>query len=427
MLSQLNLSAIDRLIPRIATAVLMLAFARASNPTVVGYYAAVMTGYVLLQSVTDGAAKRIAVSAVKSQAGRVFLTRYLWAYGIGGTFFILATVGLVALWGAPLADLATFAPLVFVPIVMGRTITPLAILQLQNKWAQIAKASAIASLAALAVSLPLTLALHNALGSTSQLLITEAIFAVLVLRSAALVDINNQRELETKSYLSEFIKAGLYILGIQGQYQLDKLFIGLAAGPPGLGNYNLAWSLSRGFSDSFATGTLNVVQARLNRGTKDEVSNLNLVAKPAMQHSMVVSSGFVLAAYIISRLFGIPLLGQSWTTALGMVPLLALSAIPTAASYILWPIAVMGRGSKAALSSRILGMSLSLVVGITAFFSLTTAAWIIVLRELLTLAVIAVSARSLLRTAMLLTPFLTTLGMGILIEFMNLLFTAVGK
>ena len=408
---------VERFAPRAGTALLMLAFAALSTPATVGYYAAMMTGYAVLQAVTDGAAKRTATTAVATEQGLLFLRRYRRWYAALGTLFLLGVMWVVTLWGAAVSDVVTFLPLLLLPTIMGRTVVPLALLQRAGQWKRISMLSSASALAALCVGFPLVFAFHNALGSVVQLVLTELLFAVGVhwasrtLRESCLVTSD-----PSARYWPHFASAGTFIISLQGQYQLDRVTVGAMAGPAALGSFNLGWALARTFTDSLSTSTLNVVQARVIDGQKKSADAIRTIVMAALPRALIMASVIVVGVYVAARFVAPLFLGEEWNDMLQVVPLMSVTGIPSICCYCLLPPLLYFKRINWATAPRLLGLVLSLAIGWAVQYSLDAAVWIALFREFLALAVMLVGAKVIVTKRMVLLPIGATAAACLLIS-----------
>ncbi|WP_396668822.1 hypothetical protein [Microbacterium sp. R86528] len=399
----------ERMAPRAGTALLMLAFAATSDPTTVGYYAAAMTGYTVLQAVTDGAAKRIATSAVATGDGIEFLRKYRIWYGYGGTLFMLIVLVVVWLWGAPIADVATLTPLLVLPAIMGQTVVPLARLQRAGMWKQVSLLSGSAAAFSLLVGFPLVLTLHNALGSVIQLVLTEAIFAVGVHRIAhSVLGVNAVEKASGANYFSQFRSAGTFIVSMQGQYMLDRLAVGFFGGPAALGAFNLGWSLSRSITDSLSTSTLSVIQSRTIDARQKSPAEIRAVIMGAMPHALAMSAASVGVVWVAARFIAPLILGEEWNTMLAVVPLMSATALPSLCCYCLIPALLYYERMRWATAPRLAGLALSIGVGWAVQYSLAAAVWIALFRELLSMSVMMLGLREVVNLRMVMLPLVST-------------------
>lgn len=399
---------LDRLAPRAGTALLMLAFAAVSSPSVVGYYAAVMTGYAILQAVSDGAAKRIATAAVATESGLRFLARYRRYYAFLGTFFLLTVLVVVRLWGAPWPVVVSMLPIVVLPPIMGRTIEPLAHLQRAGLWRRISTTSMFATFASLSVAFPLVFWLHSPLGSITQLVLTESIFmvgtSVLARKHVPVAPPTD----DPRSFARDFRAASTFILTLQGQYQLDRVVVGALAGPATLGHFNLGWSLSRSVTDALSTSSLSVVQSRVFNAVNTSRRAVRSIIMSALLRTSIMSLGVVFAVYFGARFIAPQVLDPSWHEMLAVVPLMSASAIPGIVVYCLLPALLRYHRMGWAIWPRIGGLVLSVGVGWAVLHSLEAAVWIVLVRECVSMAFVFWGARTIVDWRMVMVPVMFT-------------------
>jgi hypothetical protein len=359
-----------------------------------------------MQAISDGAAKRIATSAIETSRGLTFLAKYRVIYSLAGTIFMLGVIATVALWGAPLADVASLLPLVLLPPIMAQTIVPLARIQRAGMWRQASLLSGVGASVSLLAGFPLVLAFHNALGSVVQLVLTELIFALglRVLATRALGALEPSVEGRDEDYSRSFVSASSFILSMQGQYQLDRVAVGWFGGPALLGSFNLGWSLSRSVSDSLSTSTLSVIQSKTLDGRTKTDEDLRAAIGSSLPHAVAVCTLTVAAVWVAARFIAPLVLGDEWSAMLDVVPLMSATAIPSVCSYCLIPALLYRKDMKWAVLPRLAGLGLSIGVGLSVQYSLAIAVGIALLRELLSMGVMMLGLRSVVTRRMVLLP-----------------------
>ncbi|MBN9216084.1 MAG: hypothetical protein ABS62_12005 [Microbacterium sp. SCN 70-200] len=399
---------VERLAPRAGTALLMVIFAATSDPTTVGYYAAMMTGYAILQAITDGAAKRIATAAVATTTGTRFLRTYRVWYPILGTLFLACTLAIVGWWGAPVPDLLAMTPMLALPTIMATSIVPLARLQRAGSWKLISGISGSSAAIALLAGVPLVLWLHNALGSVTQLVLTELLFSI-GLHLAAKRTLSPQILIESEeSYAAAFASAGGFIISMQAQYQLDRIAVGALGGAGALGAFNLGWSLSRSITDSLSTSTLNVIQSRVMDAREKSADEIREIIMDSLPHAIRVGGVVVAATYVAARFVAPVILDASWDDMLRVVPLMSATAIPSIVCYCLLPALMYFGRMRWAITPRLIGLAFSLGVGWAVQYSLDAAIWFAMARELTAMTIMLIGAAAVVERRMVLLPIIAT-------------------
>lgn len=399
---------VERLAPRAGTALLMVVFAATSNPTTVGYYAAAMTGYAILQAITDGAAKRIATAAVATTKGTQFLRMYRIWYPILGTLFLAGTLAIVGWWGAPAADIVAMIPMLALPTIMATSIVPLARLQRAGSWKLISGISGSSAAVALLAGFPLVLWLHNALGSVTQLVLTELLFSI-GLHLAAKRTLPPQILVSSQeNYTAAFASAGGFIISLQAQYQLDRIAVGVLGGPGALGAFNLGWSLSRSITDSLSTSTLNVIQSRVMDAREKTADEIRTIIMGSLPHAIRVGGVVVAATYVVARFIAPAILDESWDDMLQVVPLMSATAIPSILCYCLLPALMYFGRMRWAITPRVIGLAFSLGVGWAVQYSLDAAIWFAMARELTAMIIMLIGAAAVVERRMVVLPLAST-------------------
>jgi O-antigen/teichoic acid export membrane protein len=404
---------IERLAPRGATGLLLIVFAAVSSPTAVGYYAAAMTAFMVLQAVTNGSAEQIATAAVTTEPGMRFLTRYKAWYMFAGCTWMAAVVVGIRLVGAPWLDTLSLLPLIPAPIVMASYLIPLARVQRAGQWRDLSLISATSSAIALCLTLPLVLVFHSALGSTLQLALTELLFAIRVRRKALAAP----KVLEpapagvSPKYASTFWGMSAFVLGLQGQYQLDRVFVGALGGTATLGLFSFGWSLSRSITDSLQYGTLNVLRAKIVDGTTKTDAEIKDLTLAAVLRSTRLAAITVILVFAAARLVGPRILNSEWDGMLQIAPLMSITGLPAVCCYCLLPALMYYRRMRFATGARIPGLMLAFGIGWASSHSLGTAVLFALVRELVAMAVMAVGARRVTSWRMILLPLAWTAGL----------------
>jgi hypothetical protein len=388
-----------------ATAVLALAFAAVTDPRTVGYYAAVMVVYVLLQSLADGSAKHVATAAITTPQGLRFLSAYRAWYTAVGCVGLLGAIGAVWLWGCPWRQTLSLLPLVCLPFVIGSNVVALGHMQRNNQWRRISFISSTSTLSSLCVALPLVLVYRSVLGPVCQLVITETLFAVRVRAAARAFNGKPGHVTESESgtnYRGTFWSLSMFLLFVNGQYQMDRILIGSTQGPWMLGLYNTGWGLARNAPDSLLTGALAVLRSQIIDGRAKGRAEVVSLTWSALRRMLLMVSVIVIGLYLGVRIVAPWFLGVQWHEALRAVPLMSISAIPYVCSACLIPGLMLYNRMRLAAGLRSVGILLSCAVAWAATQSLMAAAWAAVIRELLLMAIMLPVARGLASARMVL-------------------------
>ncbi|MET3512080.1 lipopolysaccharide biosynthesis protein [Plantibacter flavus] len=391
---------LERILPRVASALIMLVLAARLTPSLVGMYAWMVLALTLVQTVGDTAARQTAVVHGDTEAGERFVRRFrVWSALIGGAA-LAVTVGALVLthhaedrWQA-----IALAPFVLVPAASAVGIDALVRLQRAGRWKEIASHQAWSSTGSLLCSVPTLLATGSLLASALQAMLAEAGFALLNRRRAARLPRASAADAHsrepTANVLGDYLHTALFSLLGWGQGQTDRLSIGALAGGARLGQYAFAMSLSRSIGDAAALAAINVLRPVLAEAARDgRGSQIVALTEASLRRSLVLAVVAAMATSIGAELVLGPFLADDWDPALALVPVLTLSVAP---SVVAWSVtAVLQAESRMRRASPIkaVGVLLSLPVGVVALHDLQLAAWLVNARELVVMALLLLAAR----------------------------------
>lgn len=371
-------AAVERIVPRGASASLLLLLAVFSFPDQVGVYGWAVLGITLYQSCTDVAARQIAVIAVRSGAGRLFLRKFAFASALSGSIAMVVVVGcLIAFVGSDLrASAIALSPLVLVPIATSMGIAPVARLQVAQRWRYLARGQVVAGVAALAITAPILIYTHSIGAAALQPLLSEALVTLWARRGARSVP------LEVGGGVRSF-RRGVGFLSLDGvlgwsQAQLDRVLIGAYGGLAQLGLYSMAGSIARAVGDASAAAVGNVLRSRLasSSGATPQSIERFLFATLAM------GAGIYLAVGGVAGLVLPEILGPQWAASVAAIPVLAASVFPALMTWSSTAIAVTIDRTSSLLPGRAVGIIGALPIALLAVESLQAAAMAAVARDL---------------------------------------------
>lgn len=385
MLASLVWSFIERILPRAATALLMFLVALYMPPSALGAYTWVVLGLTLLQSAFDVAVRQVAVSALCSRAGDRFLTRYQWSFGTVGFLFTSAIICALLLTQPPEMRAAIFMliPITFAPIAMASGTKAVARLQRAGRWRTLASAQTIAVLTSLAVSLPLLVLTRSILGSALQLVAVEVVFALSAFWASRKLDSSltwGVRPPNSSEIRTQFRDASLYSTLGWGQGQSDRVLVGFFAGIAKLGQYNFAWSVSRSLGDAVVNATVNVIRPKILEAAPSES---NLAAERLLTRACLLIFGTIVLTILGTQFVLHPILGNRWSDALTAVPVMALCTIPQVFAYSATVYLTRAGKLRVGVAPKILGVIMAAPIALLAISSLSLAAWLSVLREVM--------------------------------------------
>lgn len=384
---------VERLLPRIASALVMLIFAAATNPTIVGSYAWMVVALTGVQSIFDAAVRQVAVGAVQTENGMRFLRRYRIVFASAGPLILLSALFFVSLATAdPVGTFFTLLPIAFAPVGTALATVALARLQMAGKWRAIALSQSSAVTTSLLVSLPLVLTTQNALGPALQALLAELFNAALLVFLVRRVQIDI-RTSDTTDLAKEFMAASWFAGLGWAQSQADRVLVGAVGGQRVLGLYSFSWSLSRNVGDALSYASVNVLRPQLLKLESTDTQRALSIFRQSLYRVNLLLVAVAIATFVGATWILPLILDQRWETVFTAVPIMSLSSFPLVAAWSLTPILVREGRLRAALFGKILGVAAAVPVGLAAAQDLTLAAWVALAREFLVLLCLAIASR----------------------------------
>lgn len=376
---------VERMVPRGGTAFVMLLLATVVPPAEVGVYTLSMMLVMLVQTMTDGSVRGVAISAVPSRKGRRFIAKYQWWVSWAGTAII--ALGLVGIWFFLSPDLRPViwgvTPLLLMPASTAMRVRAIADLQLHGSWQSLARHQSMATFVSLAVSIPMLYLTHSIVASSIQAVLTEVFFTWAVVRAVKRVkvqvtDEQLQESLRRRPKPELAHMSGYQLLG-WFQSQTDRFLVSIFAGPAVLGQWSFAQNIARSAGDSLAVSTTNVLRPAIFSG--DEHTQ-RVVGQKLLDRALVMTL-VIETCVVVIALTVLPLmLSSEWDPAINAVPLMALSCVVTTLN---WPLSVyLLKADRIAMASplKVVGVILALPIALTAVHNFQLAAWLLVVREL---------------------------------------------
>ena len=385
---------LERAIPRVFSAVVMLLLAGLTSPQVVGVYAMVTLMYTAAQAATDTAVRQVLIRAVTDPSGGAFLQRYKRTAPIVSAALIVALI--VVLWQTgvvPSVEMALeLLPIAGAPFFSALGIRAVGELQATARWKVLAQGQMWAAILSLAISVPVMLLTHSVLGPALQLLLVEAIFAFWCLRSTKGLEVPQyDSSAESPTLRSDMISMSAFSLVAWFQGQAERVLMASFVGPAALGAYSTASAVARAPGEALAASTANVVRTAVAQA--ETPAEVREAAERTLSKSMLLAGGAV-AASIVAALVLRPLLGPNWHEALAIVPILSISAFP---SMLSWSSAVLqvrvGQGWHT-LWAPLVGIAFAIAIAFAASTSLVLASYLVVARDLAVVTVAFWLARS---------------------------------
>ncbi|SUE15386.1 Polysaccharide biosynthesis protein [Rhodococcus gordoniae] len=392
---------LERVFPRIASALVMLGMTFFISPSTVGIYALAILVVTFFQSATDAAIRQIAVPALRTEIGRDFLARYSKRTPIVGALF--TALPLAAIYITLPADTkAEFIPVfifVLIPTVTARRVTTIAYHQKCGNWKALAKFQLIAALLSFLVSVPVLLITHSLLAPALQLFITELGFTILSRRALAECDVKEDSQgeseivQETHNPHREFVHLSLYSMVAWIQTQADRVIMGPLAGAARLGEYTVATSIARSAGDAISTSTANVLRPRLfNRGDS-EAATVRSGADAILLKSTPIAAAATATTIAGIELVLRPLLDNEWDSSLDAAIILSLTTGPTLFAWCMTVILIAAKRIRWAAPIKMIGALCALPIAFAAVQSIQYAATLAVVREVLVLGLLTLVAR----------------------------------
>lgn len=386
-------SLIERVFPRLASALLMVLLAQFVTPVVVGLYAWPMLVLTFYYSALDGAIRQVVVPSFGNKNSYDFLLRYRrWASLLGALAMVTTLLVLWVVFPTSLhAQVAALVPLIAVPVANSYAVIPLGFLQRSDRWRSLANLQLVVAALSLVVSLPVLFLTKSLLGASLQVLLAELLFALLAQRAARRSGmLKHLQTIGAGGTLSrEFRHASwFFILGwMQGQ--ADRILLGVVAGTAALGSYNLAMAVARNPGDAASSSTANVLRVRL-----DSVVELHEVRKRA-DHVLiraVALSALLVAALDVGTQFILrPLLDASWSNPLDAVFPASLSILITTVTWSLAPVLMARDRLRWGAPIKVVGVILAVPIAFAAAHSIALAAWVYLAREVVLFALLVIA------------------------------------
>ena len=374
----------ERALPRVGTAVVMLCFARYTSPEAVGIYSWVALAYTLYQAIAEMGLRTLAVLSMRNAEDlRYVRRRTRLAAVLGSALLGCVLLGLWLAYPQRWQIVAGLVPFAIVPFITTAHIVPSAVLQFDQRWRELARQQLVAAVTALTASLAIVLTVHLSLAMAVHALVTETVFLVLSRRAVR----GRMPVADQGSRHPQREAPGLVTVNVLGwvQNQLERVFIGALAGPAVLGLYSTASALGRSPNEALAAATGNYVRSRVANSVDPDVH------ARALRTIGLISSGgaacAVLALVALLDLVFTPFLGPAYGPTLRAAPLFAVATIPLSMSLTMQLVAISSGRSKASIIAGCVGLCFSLPIGLLATVTVHWAALMVVAKEVAVLLV----------------------------------------
>jgi O-antigen/teichoic acid export membrane protein len=405
---------IERVFPRLASAILMVLLAHFVTPVVVGLYVWPTIIITFYYAALDGAVRQVVVPSFENSSAYGFLLRYRFWASICGASILLVTLALMWVVFPPAlhSQIAAMTPLVLVPVANSFAVIPIGFLQRSESWSRLASAQVVVALASLAVSLPLLFLTRSLLGASVQVFLGELFFALFVQRAALKAGLRSHLDSLAPGHTpSEEFRhsAWFFILG-WAQGQADRILLGTIAGTAALGSYNLAMAVARNPGDAVSSSTANVVRVRV-AGAKGR-DLVRKIADHVLLRAVLLSASLVIVLNVVTAIVLRPLLGAAWVGPLEAVYPASLSIIITTVSWSLTPVLLVGNRMRFAVPIKAIGIVLAAPIAVAALHTVEAAAWAVFGRELVLLALLSIACGRAVPYRAICASLLVTLLLG---------------
>lgn len=387
MLIQIK-SLLERAIPRLSSALVVLLLAAFTTPHYVGIYNLVTLLYTAIQVTIDSGARFVVIRALKEPGGMRIMNRYRTIMPFVA-FMILAGLMLFLRWRGTLENWGEFfqvLPVALAPGFGAAGLLYVGVLQATNQWGTLARLQLWAALAGLSVGGTTLILTQSLLGPALQLAVTEGVFALLCWWRAR----NNTKPIVQsapgqRSILSDMTTMSGYALMSWFQGQAERLFMSIFAGTAVLGTYTAGNAVGRAPSDALAASTANVL--RVGIADKDDGAGIKQESERLLTRALLLAFACVVLSVAATFVLG-PLLGPDWATAMSMVPFIAMVAFPSVLSWSASVLLVRTGEAWKTFVAPVTGVSFGVLIAWAATVDLHVAATMLVLREI---AVVLVS------------------------------------
>ncbi|MCG7580089.1 oligosaccharide flippase family protein [Mycolicibacterium sp. OfavD-34-C] len=367
--------------------------AAVTDPHSVGLYSWAVLALTFYQSVSDLPIRQIAVGLIGVDGGERFLRRYaIYSGGLGLCFmsFAVTSVSILSSRGLAINQLLELLPLTLVPVAQAIATRPTAVLQHDGSWGRVSFCRTSAALAAVAIGVPTVLAFHSIIGACVAVMVAELLNSILIRRASRALrysDYSHHRSSTSSSNIANSSNIADYwhmaVYSVLGwlQAQSGRVLLGAWAGTSTLGSYSLGYSVGRSAGDAIAASQANILRVDLTRQrAKVDLEIRAIVAanlRAGLALSVISASGAVIFSYFVLH----PILGAEWDSALSMVPILALTAVPMAIASSSAPVHVHRGNARIAFIAPAVCLLFAPAIAVAAISSLVLAAWTVLLRE----------------------------------------------
>ena len=368
----------------------MLLLAWASNPNMVGVYAWGTLIYTFIVSLSDSPMRHIALRAAGNSAGDGFIRRYQWTTALGAPIVFGSLVCLVA-FTSPDSKTSVYwnlAPLGLATIFLALNIRNIGLLQANGKWRDLAQTQLVGALGLLSIGLPVTFLHSTALGPAVGVAVAEFI---VFLRCQNLVrgrqigsrdnDQISRTALQNRSHGRDFKDMSVYTVLTWTQGQVDRILVGFIGGASTLGLISFASAISRALGDAVAASNANVLRSEVAHLPPGDA--VKAAARPVLLRGIWLAT-FAAVLMAVPGTYVLELvLAPEWNPTLKIIPILALTSIPSILSWSVPVLNIAASMGRRSLIGPIVAISMGPAVAGLAVIDLRLFAVGVFLREFL--------------------------------------------
>lgn len=381
--------------PRGLLAISTIAASAVTDPHNIGLYSWAVIGLTAYSALTDVPVKHVAQTAIRSPAGRQFLKRYaFWSAAVGMLAISLWNLSLSYMFGGNSsgAIFLSLLPLVFIPMARGLSIQHTAAFEVEGMWARASIYRAIGAIIGAAVGLPVVLISKSISGACIAVMAADLIYTALLhllpvqnfrrswtkdLELQQIAESNGPTDRSGSTYRYMIFYAALGWL----QSQSERVLLGMWAGTSALGIYSIGSAIGRSGGDAIALSQQAVLRVDLSRSKTQTDGDTKRILGRTLRSGIVLAIANAVAVIAVSFYLLPRFLGPEWDDSLQMGPVLALSGIPLVIVASGATVHIQRKRGRIAYSGPATAVLFAPLVAVTAIHSLTTAAWIVVLRE----------------------------------------------
>lgn len=391
---------VERTLPRIAAAVVMLGATWFVAPEVIGLYSWMTIILLATQALLDSPIRQIAVPVLTQPSGDRFLLKFRILASATGVMVLVVAAGVLATThpGAPLVTFMQLLPVAFVPVATSFGVRPVARLQSAEHWRALAGFQTVAAVSSFTVSLPLLFLTQSLWAVSTQALLAEGVMTVVTLVAARRLPAPTPIGAEPFRAATELAPTVGYFMARWAQGQLDRVIVGLVAGTSMLAIYSLAVALSRSVGEVVSVAAGNVYRVRLVRVSRQDSGAVVALLSATLVRQTSLAAIVAVAVALTAKTLLPVVLPSEWSALVGPTIILAAGCVSLVPYSILVVTLVYLRRMKWASRIRFFGVALAVPVGLTAYIGLEAVAWASVARDALLLVLTAYLMRDHLRT-----------------------------